>query len=568
MSNYGSWVGSNRPRTETVRTGYGRSRSFGMFGLTKRNEKSLKIFGRAKYDSDEYKDLIERNSNSKERGGANSGFFDYEQGDFYYKHINWKVSYNKTQNLLQWRRMVGDAKVGDCLDDICDACINPDSSRGLINIKINNPRLLNNQNVSDNIHEEFLRFVRPLNLARKGWNAFRTLFTEAEVAWEMVTDNEDSRKGVIGFKLLKNEYLDVVRDPDTDEVEGFIYKTDNMSNEVVLLPNQVIYIDSGIWSEDGLTLLPFIHRATKVWRQLSLLEDAAVIYRIVRAPERRVFTIDVSEMPKNRAEEYMKGLMAKYRQKKVYDPATGELSSQYNPISMSEDYWFASRNGQNGAKVDTLAGGKNLGEIEDIEYFQRIFYKTLKVPSARGETKDGGGNGASGKRSETSNDELKFAKFVVRNQDNMASGIKEGFITHLSLTGMWSQYNMQPQDIDVSFNEPVNFRELEDIAINSARAEIYTSFSQDDFFHKKYLAERFLKMTPEEFKRNQFFKDQSQKGAENLGTDGGSIAPDSVSFDDGGGAPFTGAPVVGEEPEAEEPEADLGDIADIDMDML
>jgi hypothetical protein len=535
-----------------------------MFGLSKRNVKNLEVFGRARAESDIHRDKINRNANSTNRHGKQAGFFDYSEGDFYYKHVNWKISHDKTSNLIQWRRMVGDAKVGDCLDDICDACINPDASRAVMHLKINSPRLLNNQNIADNINAEFSKFVRYLNMSRNGWNAFRDLFTEAEVAWELVVDQNDPRNGIIGVKPLKNEYLDVVRDPDTNEIEGFLYQTENMQEEAAYLPNQVIYIDSGIWSEDGLTLLPFIHRTTKVWRQLALLEDAAVIYRIVRAPERRVFTIDISEMPKTRAEEYMKGLMSKYRQKKVYDPATGELSSQYNPISMSEDYWFATRGGQ-GAKVDTLPGGKNLGEIEDIEYFSRLFYKSMKVPNGRDTVNGGdGGMGPNGRRPETSNDELKFAKFIVRNQDNMAAGIKEGFITHLTLIGMWRQYNMQEQDIDAFFNEPVNFRELEDIMITQSRAEVYNMFKEDDFFHKRYLAERFLKMTPEEMARNEFFKNQTQDNAIPIEDEEGG---GTTSFGDGGGSGLTGAPIT-EEEEEEEPEIDLGNLGGMDELML
>jgi hypothetical protein len=145
----------------------------------------------------------------------------------------------------------------------------------------------------------------------------------------------------------------------------------------------------------------------------------------------------------------------------------------------------------------------------------------------------------------------------------MAAGFKEGFITHLTLTGMWTQYDMQPQDIDLYFNEPVNFREMEDILITESRAGVYNQFKEDDFFHKRYLAERFLKMTPEEFKRNEFFKNQTQGAALPEEEEGGG----STSFGDGGGSGLTGAPITDEEEEVE-PEIDLGNLGGMDEMML
>jgi hypothetical protein len=353
------------------------------------------------------------------------------------------------------------------------------------------------------------------------------------------------------------ENVIVVRDEeDVDNIVGFCYHGKS-GVDVPMLPEQVVYVGSGIWTEGFETQVPFIHRAMKVWRQLNLMEDASVIYRIVRAPERRIFTIDIGDMSKTRGEEYIKAQMSQYQSKKVYDPKTGQINQQYNPISMSEDYWFAARNGNSNTKVDTLQGGKNLGEIEDIEYFSRLFYKAMKVPTGRDLTGKGGGpTQQSGM--ETQRDEIKFSRMTGRIKEGFGTSLYKGFITDLILCGMWDQYGLSEEDMAVTFTDASHYKEFLEMEILNLRVDTYSKFKEDEYLHKEWLARRVLKMTAEEIEENDTYKKRAlAKGAGAADAAGGTTGGGGAPVDFGGGGPG------GELPAEDVPaEMDLASMAD------
>lgn len=484
----------------------------------------------------------------------------------YDKFVNYNASDEmKETNILTWRQMAMDIKVGNVLDDICDACINSEPGGDVIGINFNSIDIKTNSNMLANISNEFDKYIALFNLKKNGWGAFRSFFVDAEVGYELIGDPDDPRRGIIGVNRLKIEKLYPIRHEDDDEkVIGFYYKRPDDDEEVGLLPEQVVYIGSGLFTETMEHQVPFIHRAMKAWRQVTLLEDSAVIYRIVRAPERRVFNVNTGNMPKARAEKYIQRLIGQYKQKKVYDPKTGELNSQYNPISMSEDYWFASRNGQDQTKVETLPGGQNLGQIDDIKYFNQQFMMAMKTPTTRDITGGSSGANAPSDGPETDREEIKFAKFIMRQQETFANEFKEGFITHLSMNGMWAQYGLIDTDFDLVFTEPNHYRERLQIEILNMRVDSYNQFKEDEYFSKEYLARNILKLTEAQIEENEYYKQRSMKDAAGVGSngpDGGGEGGD-LSFGGGGGGPAAGPPIIDGEEDDEELEMSIGDMGD------
>jgi hypothetical protein len=195
----------------------------------------------------------------------------------------------------------------------------------------------------------------------------------------------------------------------TEEFFIFQEKPGSSSSGVKMTNDSVSYVTSGLLSEDRKRIISYMHKALKPINQLRMMEDALVIYRLSRAPERRVFYVDVGNMPRGKAEEYLKSIMSKYRNKLVYDAATGQIKDDRKHMSMLEDFWLPRREGGKGTEITTLPGGENLGQIDDVIYFQKRMYRSLNVPQSRLETEN---SFSLGRSNEISRDELKFQKFM------------------------------------------------------------------------------------------------------------------------------------------------------------
>jgi hypothetical protein len=265
----------------------------------------------------------------------------------------------------------------------------------------------------------------------------------------------------------------------------------------MLEPRQITYIASGLWNEDKTIRLPFIENCRRSYKQLSLIEDAIVIYRLVRAPERLKFTIDVSNMPPHKAEAYMQRLMHQYWNKKSYDNTKGGAQNVYDPQSMLDSYWFPKRAGESGSDVQVLPGGQNLGQLDDLMYFVNKLYKSLKVPVTRlnpNETfKDG---------NEILKEELRFAKFIIRLQQQFAYGIKSAFITHLKLKQWWKDYRLKEKDLYLKFNPPSNFFAIREQQLFSIKQENFNNITSSDSIAKTYAQRYYLDYTDSQISEN------------------------------------------------------------------
>jgi hypothetical protein len=265
--------------------------------------------------------------------------------------------------------------------------------------------------------------------------------------------------------------------------------------------NQITYINSGIWNENKTIRLPFIENCRRAYRQLSLLEDAVVIYRLARAPSRLVFNVDVGNMPPPKAEAYLKRLMNQYWSTKTYDTTQGGSAvKKFNPQSVLDNFWFAKRQGQEGTSVTELQGANSAWGMEEMLYFVKKLYKALKVPTSRLNPEDTYKDGVDILR-----EELKFAKFVVRMQQHFAEGLKNGFITHLKLRKLWEKYDLKEANLDLHFNVPVNFFEMREAQKQEIKTKTYNEATQNEAISKTYALKKFMNWTDVEVKANREF---------------------------------------------------------------
>ena len=271
------------------------------------------------------------------------------------------------------------------------------------------------------------------------------------------------------------------------------------SGGIKVAPDTIAFCASGLIDQNKNMVLSYLHKAIKPVNQLRMIEDATVIYRIARAPERRIFKIDVGNLPKVKAEQYLRDVMARYRNKLVYDATTGEIRDDRNYMSMLEDFWLPSREGGRGTQIDTLPGGANLGEIADIEYFRAKLYRSLNVPVSRLESSSGFNLGRS---TEITRDELKFTKFVQRLRKKFTELFNDLLRTQLVLKGVIAEeeWFKLRDSIQYNFLQDGHFAELKESEMLMERLRLADSMRDyvGKYFSVEYVRKQVLRQTDRE----------------------------------------------------------------------
>jgi len=493
------------------------------------------------------------------------------------------IQHDKITRLRDYRVMAAFSEVADAIDEICDEAINKDKNGKIVYLRTPDVELdIDDQ---ETLEQEFQKYINYFDLQNRGWDYFRSLMCDGEVYFEHIVHKQYEEEGILGVVTIPTEFIDpIFGNVQNMMVKGFllrkpIFDKTNPSKilDYELVPldkNQVTYINSGIWNENKTIRLPFIENARRAYRQLSLIEDAIVIYRLARAPERLVFNVDVGNMPPPKAEAYLKKLMNQYWSSKTYDNTQGSSAvKKFNPQSILDNFWFAKRAGSEGTKIDRLAGGENLGKLEDLEYFLKKLYKSLKVPVSRLNSDDGYKDDMNILR-----EELKFAKFIVRMQQQFSEGLKNGFITHLKLRQIWSKLDLKENNIDIEFNVPVNFFEMREAQKQELKTTSFNNITQSDAVSKTYALKKYMGWSDiEVFANREFMRkdigflwelEQIKSGGPNWRDNMQAAAPaaagELTAGDSGGGAPagtppaFGPAPAAGGEAPAPGPEATPG----------
>jgi hypothetical protein len=487
------------------------------------------------------------------------------------------IEENKSGRLRDYRVMASFAEIADALDEICDEVVNKDQDGNIVNLEFRNTTL--EETDRGKITAEFEKYIDYYNLEKKGFEYFRQMLIEGEVFFEHIIHKKYADEGILGVVHLPSDLVDAVYDNIQNMlIKGFILRKPifdpnkpNKIDKIELVPmddNQISYVNSGIWNQDKTFRLPFIENARRAYRQLSLVEDSIVIYRLVRAPERLVFNVDVGNMSPPKAEAYLRKLMQSYWSKKTFDVNQSGAVQKFNPQSMLDSFWFAKRAGSDGTNVTQLDGGANLGELTDLMYFVNKLYKALKVPTNRVNPESTFSDGQ-----EILREELKFAKFIIRLQQQFASGLKRGFITHLELKGLKKKYDIKDTHIHLHFNVPTNFYELRENQKLELKTATYNNLVANEFISATYGQMKYLGWSEKDIKSNrellrkdaevQWELSQIQGGGPGW-KDSLQAAPDGGGDVEGGAAPgeppaFGGAPAdtgAADAAEAEAPAAD------------
>jgi hypothetical protein len=428
----------------------------------------------------------------------------------YQAFIYANVDKDKTRRLQDYRRMAAFAELADCIDEICDECIVKDENDNIVQFNL---RGNYTKETKDTIEKEFRKFIEIFELEDKGWEYFRQFLIDGELYFENIIDEDRKNLGIFGLVSIPSELINpVYQNVQNELVKGFLIRKpvvgpatsmNRKDQEELFFMNkaQVSYINSGIWNEYKSIRLPFIENAKRAYRQLSLIEDSIVIYRLVRAPERLRFTIYTGNMPPPKAEAYLKRLMQSYWTKKNFDSSQGSggrVTNIYDPQSMLDAYWFTKDAQGNGSTVDTLPAGQNLGQLDDLNYFLKKLYNSLKVPTSRfmqqdTPFKDG---------AEITRDELRFARFIIRIQRQFAMGVKDTFIAHLKLKGFWKQYKIRERALQVEFNVPTSFMAMREQQLLQIKFENFNTATQNNSIAPSYAQKYYLQWSDEMMKEN------------------------------------------------------------------
>jgi len=418
-------------------------------------------------------------------------------GGYYGQMMNLEATIRSENDILRRYREI--AQYPDCdsaIDDITNEAIV--SEEDTIPVELILDDLKVSAGIKKKITEEFYRVLRLLKFDQKGHDIFRSWYVDGRIYYHILIDETNIKNGIAELRFVDPRKIRKIKnvkkeknDKGVEIVKGieefYIYNDKGIvEGEVkgVKLPvDSVIYIPSGITDSNTGMTLSYLHKSIKLVNQLKMMEDALVIYRISRAPERRIFYVDVGNLPKMKAEQYVNDLMNKFRNKVVYDATTGEVRDDRKHLSMMEDFWMPRREGGKGTEITTLPGGQTLGQIEDIQFFQNKLYQSLNVPSSR--LKDDGGFNI-GRSSEITRDEVKFTKFIQRLRKKFATLFLDALRVQLICKGIINpdEWDELSQDIRFDFIKDNHFSELKDAEMMQNRLNILASV--DPFVGKYY----------------------------------------------------------------------------------
>jgi hypothetical protein len=439
----------------------------------------------------------------------------------YHNFIYAQIDVDKIRRLSEYRRMAAFSEVSDCLDEICDEFVNKDENGRVVNLQFSDFNKLQSEEKLE-LEKEFYKFIQHYDLEHKGWGYCRQLLTEGEIFFENIVHEKNKDLGIIGVLAVPGELINPIYDNiQNNVIQNFIFqKPINMADPQQKQPNmpapnpnptnalqhqlitfegnQITYINSGMWNEDMSIRIPHIERGRRAYKQLSLIEDAIIIYRLVRAPERLKFIIDVGNMPPAKAEAYMRQLMQSYWSKKTYDPQNGGSAGNiYDPQSMLDSFWFSKRSGESGSDVQLLQGGQNLGELKDLLYFVTKLYNALGVPSTRINPEDAFKDGA-----EILREELKFAKMILRIQNQFSKGLKDAFVTHLKIRNWWKDYKLHESYFDLKFVEPSSYFALRQNQTLELKIKNFESMAAQDQISKTFAMRHYLGLNDSKISEN------------------------------------------------------------------
>ena len=437
---------------------------------------------------------------------------------------------NEVELISRYREMAMQPEIESAIDDIMNEAICQDDDGKIIEIVLDD--LKQPDKIKKAIKDEFGNILSLLNYKNMAQDIFRRYYIDGKLYYNAIIDKEKPTEGIKELryidprKIRKVREIKKVKDERTgaDQVnvvnEYYIYNdkvvTGSSANYgpvgVRITTDSIISVVSGLMDSRRSVVLSYLHKAIKPLNQLRMIEDATVIYRISRAPERRIFYIDVGNLPKLKAEQDLRDIMVKYKNKLVYDANTGEVRDDRKFLSMMEDFWLPRREGGKVTESTTLPGGQNLGVLEDVKYFQKKLYGALCVPISRLEPNQGF---SMGRASEVTRDELKFSKFVDRLRNKFSEIFNQSLRIQCVLKGIctaeeWEQFK---QYIHYDFIKDNNFSELKEAELMTNRLQLLASVDPytGRYFSQKWIQQNVLRLTDDDIKEMQSEIDKEKK---------------------------------------------------------
>jgi hypothetical protein len=426
---------------------------------------------------------------------------------------------NEGELVTKYRQMALQPECDSAVQDVVNEAIVVTEDSGPVEIVLD--KLDYPENIKKKIHEEFEAIVKLLDFNNNAYDLFRKWYVDGRLYHHIVIDEKNPRQGIKDLRYIDPRKIRKIKEAlkEKDARTGatvfkgmneyYLYNaggvnSSNQAQGVKIAKDSISYCHSGLLDERNSMIYSYLHKAIKPLNQLRMLEDAVVIYRLARAPERRVFYIDVGNLPKMKAEQYMRDMMVKHKNKLIYDASTGEVRDDRKFMTMLEDFWLPRREGGRGTEITTLPGGQSLGEMDDVDYFRRKLYKSLNVPITR---MDAENQFNLGRASEITRDELKFNKFVMRLRNRFSILFSDLLEIQLALKGVITrgEWKEMKQDIYYDFQEDNHFTELKDTEIMQGRLQILGEVDNfvGKYFSEDWIRKNVLRMTEEEIKDEQ-----------------------------------------------------------------
>jgi len=504
----------------------------------------------------------------------------YMSSGFFGSYVDIEGVYRTEFDLIKrYREMALHPEADSAIEDIVNEAIVSDSNDSPVEIELSN--LNASDGIKTKIRKEFKYILDLLDFDKKAHEIYRNWYIDGRIYYHKIIDLKNPQEGIQELRYIdamkmryvrqqkkkKNDASAVVRlqsnnpmDYDFPEIEEYFiynpkstYPTGNpmqtgASQGIKIARDAITYCTSGLVDRNKGSTLSYLHKAIKSINQLRMIEDSLVIYRLSRAPERRIFYIDVGNLPKQKAEQYLRDVMMRYRNKLVYDANTGEIRDDKKYMAMLEDFWLPRREGGRGTEISTLPGGQNLGEITDIEYFKKKLYRSLNVPPSR---MDGEGGFNLGRSSEILRDELKFTKFVARLRKRFSNMFNDMLKTQLILKNIITpeDWETMSEHIQYDFLYDNHFSELKEAELMNERLSLAATAEPyiGKYYSQDYVRRKILRQTDVEIlEQDALIKKEIKDG----------VIPDPATIDPATGQPLDsaagmdlGAPVM--EPEVD-----------------
>lgn len=447
---------------------------------------------------------------------------------------------NKYQRLQQWRNASAFPEVNFCLKEIADDFIHDDENGDFVHLVLNDKKSSLNEDRQEILQNEFRKYMALFNFRKNAFNLVRRFLIEGELAWENIIDPEHPDLGIQGVKFIPAEYYESLVNPKSGEKVGIFIDATKLKQDISTIVSstyynsykafnaiygttinaysnntcipflwpQVTYISSAETTPDGLVPLSLLEMSKQAYYQLALMQDAAVIMRITRAPEKLLFNIDISNMPTKIAGDYLRRFARELFTKKIVGnpnemakdkpDGTPNITSIYHPSSMNTAWVFGKTSGSEGTSVETVGSTANFEQLEDIDYFLRRLLKQMSVPYSRYKTPEN----TIEKNDSITYEEYSFSRQELRFHSIFGDGFERGFITHLKLRRLWERYDLRDSDIRIEFTPPILYDLYQNQKLLEAKMAAYATIADRDEFSKIYAMKTVLKMTDEEIDEN------------------------------------------------------------------